>query len=316
MKLSHWLLTATLLAAASLVALAQPPFIPGPRYGGELRYSRGRLSISAGFVGPIGPFGYNPYLYRRSITQVSVYSVITPPPIIVIQRPIILEGPPPEAMPPEEGPPEVPAVPPAPEIPPMVDKPPPLPPQEEMVLPPPPPKPKPPKKGEGKLPPQPEPFDDPVLEYRRQIDLGRNDFVAGEYGRAAQRFRRANALQPREGLPLVLVAQAMLASGKFHEAAEAVRDAVRLWPKFPTTAFRAIDIYGPDVAAYTEHLKLLEKTRELHPNDPVLMFLSGYQAWVDGRRDEAAGFFRGLAGKFDAETLEAFLRALPGDDVV
>jgi hypothetical protein len=235
----------------------------------------------------------------------------------VVQRPIILEGPPPAEMPPEEGPPEVPAVPPAPEIPPMVgEKPPPLPPQEEKVLPPPPPKPRPPKMGEGKLPQQPEPFDDPELEYRRQIDLGRKDFVAGEYGRAAQRFRRASTLQPREGLPFVLLAQAMLASGKFHAAADAVRDAVRLWPKFPASAFRAIDIYGPDVAAYTEHLQLLEKTRELHPDDAVLKFLAGYQAWVDGRRDEAAAFFRGLAGRFDAATLEAFLRALPGDDVV
>lgn len=319
MKLSRWLLTAVALAAVSLAALAQPPIVPGPYAGAEFRYRKGKLSVSGVFVapvGPIGPLGLNPYFYRRSITQVSVYSLYAPPPILVVERPVIVEVPV-ERQPAEEpgAPPEVPGVPPAPEIPPMVDeKPPPLPPEEKRLVPPPPPKPKP--KKEGRLPAPPDPFDDPVLEYRRQIELGRQDFLAGEYGRAGQRFRRAGKLQPREGLPSVLLAQAMLASGKFHEAADAVRAAVRIWPKFPTTSFRAIDLYGPDVMAYTRHLKLLEQARARHPDDAVLKFLAGYQAWVDGRRDEAVAFFRELAGRFDPEALEAFLRALPGDDVV
>ncbi len=317
MKLSRWLLAAAALLAATLAVSAQVPYFGNP-YGG-FSYSRGRVSVGVGFGGPV--------LVARS----SYYGMFAPPPppVIVIRRTIYIERPPreqddyPPPPPPRrrEGPmdppppeiPPVPDVPPVPDIPPMPGEPPPLPLEEKKLipLPPPRPRPKPPADGEPALPRAPEPFDDPELESRRQMDLGREDFIDRQYGRAAQRFRRAMALRPRDGLPVVLLAQALLASAKYHEASDAIVTAVRLWPELPGAAFRPLDVYGPDVVSYTEHLREVERLRDRHPADAALMFVAGYQAWMDGRRDEAAGLFRGLAGRFDAPTLERFLRALP-----
>jgi thioredoxin-like negative regulator of GroEL len=209
--------------------------------------------------------------------------------------------------------PPVPDVPPVPDIPPLPKDPPPIPPEEkppaEKPLP---PRPKLPAEDDAALPRWPEPFDDPAMEARRLMEAGREDFVARRYGRAAQRFRRAAVLRPREGVPAALLAQALLAAGKYHEASDAIIEAVRLWPGMPSSDFHPLELYGADVVAYSEHLREVARLRGRHPDDAVLRLVAAYQAWFDGRRDEAAALFRGLAGSVDAAVLERFQRALPG----
>jgi hypothetical protein len=281
------------------------PYTPGYRSGGFLGYSRVRphsaLSLSFGFnrgylFGPgYGP--YPPYFYPGlGMSQVSV-TYYTSPTIVVMQPPRLL----PDDLPPDLLPRN--RLRPRPE-----DEP--LPGEEAGVfrpldpgnrdrarrpLPPPPPEP-PPKKEEG----------------MDLIALGRKAFAAQEYGRAAQRFRRAAAAAPREALPHFLLAQALFALGKYGEAVDAVLAGMALQPDWPAARFRPRELYGPHVADYPRHLARLKQTLARHPDDPDLLFLSAYQLWFDGRKEEARRLFeRALPRAADRGAIDRFLRALP-----
>jgi tetratricopeptide (TPR) repeat protein len=147
--------------------------------------------------------------------------------------------------------------------------------------------------------------------------LGRESFAALEYGRAAQRFRQASNLAPRDGLPWFLLAQALLAQGKYHEAQDAILAGLERDPAWPTAQFRPFLLYGPHVAEYPEQLRTLEETRARHPDDPVLLFLSAYQLWFDGRREEARPLFRRARLRSPAPAaIDRFLKALPAEPVI
>jgi hypothetical protein len=313
----RWLLALVALTGLAALAAAQGPFFPNPYYGGGIVYSRGRLSVGFGFRGvPIDPYG-GPYFSRR--TYFSVYAPPPPPPPIIVINPPpeIFEVPslPPRLLPPVETPPApdippVPEVPPVPDVPPMPGEPVPLPPAPK-------PKDRPKKEkpkddGEPRLPGRAVPLDDAVEEAARQVLLGREEFAGGQYGRAAGRFRRAMELKPGDTLTPFLLAQALLAMGKYHEASDVLVPALRAAPDWPRAAFRPLDVYGAAVTEYSDHLRLLDETRARHPEDPVLQFLAGYQLWFDGRRDEAVRLFRLAEPHFaDLDAIERFLRAAP-----
>jgi hypothetical protein len=141
------------------------------------------------------------------------------------------------------------------------------------------------------------------------VDRGRAAFAEGEYGRAADHFRRAAAADPADPLPQFLLVQTLTALGKYTAAAEAARSAVEHFPGWPALTTRPLDLYGAHAADYAEHLKRLEQTRAAHPDDPVLLFLSGHALWFDGRRDDARLLFRRAAPAFPAA--ERFLRPVP-----
>jgi hypothetical protein len=149
----------------------------------------------------------------------------------------------------------------------------------------------------------------PAEESARQIRLGKASFEAEEYGRAAQRFREANRLRPDEPLPYFLLAQSLIALGKYHDALDAILAGMARKPDWPAERFRPIDLYGGNVAEYPEHLLRLDLALTKHPGDPVLSFLNGYQVWFAGRREAAVPLFRQardrLAGKPDAEAFRA-----------
>jgi tetratricopeptide (TPR) repeat protein len=176
------------------------------------------------------------------------------------------------------------------------------------------PKPAPKKEGPEPLPRplRPRVDEGPEAEYDRLLAQGREAFVAFEYGRAAMRFRRAALLRPREALPHFLLAQTLLALGKYHEARDAIHAGLALRPDWPNARFQPLELYGPHVADYPDHLATLEATLLRHPNDPVLLFLYAYQLWFDGRKDEAGPLFRrALPGAADPAVIDRFLRALP-----
>lgn len=308
--------------AAGAAAHGHGPLAP---YGygfarGGISFGRGPARLSIGFgafsagaygLGPIGPPWGPAWGHRRSLTIIELLPPPPPPrPIIVVQPPppppVVVETPPPD-------PGEPPPVPPMADdrrVPPVMPEPPPRPPEKE-------PKkeaPRAPKRAEDDLdlPRPPAPADDPLDESGRQLALGREAFRAGEYGRAAQRFRQAARLAPDEARPNFLLAQALLAQGKYHEARDAVLAGLRRDPAWPKGRFRPLDLYGDNVADYAEHLRTLERVLTRHPGDPVLLFLSGYQLWFDGRRDEAATRFRrALPRSADRDAIDRFLRALP-----
>ena len=156
----------------------------------------------------------------------------------------------------------------------------------------------------------------PVDEHERQVRLGKEAFEAEEYGRAVLRFREANRLRPEAAMPYFLLAQSLIATGKYHEALDAILAGMVRNPDWPAVAFSPIDLYGGAFAEYPEHLLRLDEAMKKHPGDAVLLFLNGYQVWFAGRRDAARPLFREardrLAGKPGVEAhraaCERFLR--------
>jgi hypothetical protein len=293
---------------------------------------------------PCGPgyFGYPAFApFPASTTFVQVYSppVYSPPPIIVApngfrrgdDEPAPRREPPrqriddidPRDFPPGEPAggfrpirPEErariqqgqPAEPPAPPMPPAV------PPAPKVPAAPPVPMEKPKAARAPELPRPAQPETDPQAESARLAALGREAFAAGEYGRAAERFRQASAAAPRDPEAQFLLAQTQVALGKYDEAVAAIHVGLRLRPDWPTTAFRPVELYGDSVADLPRHLEWLEEALRQHPNDPVLLFLYAYQLWFDGRRDEARLLFqRALPLTPDPSDCERFLLARPGE---
>jgi len=178
--------------------------------------------------------------------------------------------------------------------------------------------PKPPRKrsSEPVLPRPPAPPDDPREAHAQLVERGQEAFAELEYGRAAQRFRQAIRLAPDEPLPRFLLAQALLAQRKYHEAHDAILAGLRLRPDWPTAKFRPLELYGAAVGEYPEHLSALQETLRKHPDDPVLLFLLAYQLWFDGRKEEAAPLFcRALPRSADRDAIDRFLRELPAVDL-
>jgi Flp pilus assembly protein TadD len=144
--------------------------------------------------------------------------------------------------------------------------------------------------------------------------MGRDAFLVEEYGRAAQRFRQAMRLVPDNAEAYFLLAQAMLAQGKFHDAYDAIRDGLRRRPDWPTARFRPLELYGPRVTEYASLLRGTERALARHPDDPELLFVRGYVLWFDGRKEEARPYFRkARASLTEGELAEHFLRALPDE---
>lgn len=338
MSCLRWSLPLFLLGLGTAEVRAQIGFNRGFGYGygfGALGYRHvGHHSALALSIGGIRSYGYGygygfypgfaPFGYS-SVVNIVNYS--PPPPMLFPAPNMLLQGvpldilarnnpllnPPPldeDVLPPPLGPAARPA-PPAPAPAKQPEKV--LPPKAPPEAPPEKPKPKPPakpKEPQLKLPPGPK--EDPLEENARLIELGKQAFAALEPGRAAHRFRQAVRVAPNQPFAHFLLAQTLLALGKYPEALDALHAGLALNPAWPRTPFRPLDLYGRNVAEYPQHLQQFEGTLNRHPNDPTLLFLYAYELWLDGRRNEAAVYFqRALAHGADQADVQLFLRALP-----
>jgi hypothetical protein len=320
MKWTRWLwagLGLLLCVPAAAGQFLGPPVVVR-EFGGGFTYHRRNFSLSVNFgryyVSP--PLVTAPYFYVPSplvygyppagFTQVTIYN---PPPIVVVPYPVLPlydrgrlwddEGPP---LPQGE---RLPPVPPHRRIP-LPNERPAQPPQQAQKPPPPPP---PPIKPPPRLGPDP----NPAREVQRQLDLGRQAFASQDYGRAAERFRQATLVAPREAEGYFLLGQAHFALGNYRRAFEAIQKGLDLRKDWPTSGFRPIELHGEHVADLEEQLALLEQTWTANPHDPVLTFLLAYQLWFDGRREEARHLLEEVERSLpDRSVVEAFLQALPG----
>jgi hypothetical protein len=158
-------------------------------------------------------------------------------------------------------------------------------------------------------PPRAEPPKDPLAETARNLALGKEAFGAGEYGRAAFRFRKAAETAPDQALPQFLLAQALLALGKYRDAATAIHAGLALDPTWPALGPRLRALYGPNEDEFAAHVQQLAAARTQHPDDPVLLFLHAYVLWFDGRQDDARPLFEKAAPLVpDRRDIDRFLR--------
>jgi hypothetical protein len=161
--------------------------------------------------------------------------------------------------------------------------------------------------------PRPTPPDaDPKVEGDQQMKRGREAHAAKEYGRAIERFRDAAKRAPGDAMPLFLLAQSLFAAGRYDEAVDAVQAGVRLRPDWPTVRFPPRELYGPNAADFADHLRRLRDALDVLPDDPVLLFLYGYELWLDGRHEEARPLFRkARPGAADPTVIDRFLVVRP-----
>jgi hypothetical protein len=334
------LASVALLLGGSLAHGQLPLWPPAPPPGGLVlggihlsrHKHRPHLYLSGGYGGGYyDPFLPNPYYRSTSITIITVAP--PPPPLVILTPPPFPDFgdlPPPRAevrgrVAPEAPPPDNPA----PAVPnpfrqPMPPDQPRNPPPDRPRAPAPqlaaPPAPKPeapkPERRPAELPPPPQPEPNPRAEHDKQIALGKAAFANGEYGRAAHRFRLAIAAVPDEPMGQLLLAQALVALAKYQEAFDAIGVGVRQQPNWPTSRFRPLELYGDNVADYSDHLARLEQVLQQQPDDPVLLFLYAYQLWFDGRQDEAIPLFQRAAPMLaDKNAVERFLQAGPKGQV-
>jgi hypothetical protein len=157
--------------------------------------------------------------------------------------------------------------------------------------------------------PRPPAEEAPADETARHVAQGKEAFAAGQYGLAARRFRQATASGPKDPLGHFLLAQARFALGKYAEAVASIQAGMRINPEWPAADFRPADLYGRRAADFTQQLQLLRDTLDQAPQDPVLLFLLGYELWFDDRRGDAVPLFqRAAATAPDKTFINAFLR--------
>jgi hypothetical protein len=159
------------------------------------------------------------------------------------------------------------------------------------------------------MPPPELPAPATVAEGASLVERARAAFAAGEFGRAADCFRRAAEADPADPMPPFLLVQTLIALGKYTAAADVARAAVERFPGWPALPYRSADLYGASAADLAADLLRLDETRGAHPDDPVLLFLAGYVRWYADRKDEARALFRRAAPAFPAA--ERFLRVPP-----
>jgi tetratricopeptide (TPR) repeat protein len=117
---------------------------------------------------------------------------------------------------------------------------------------------------------------------------GEAAFRAGDYAKARYEWRHAAVDDPQNPRLLLLLSQALFASGHFDEAAGAAQAGMRQLPKeaWGGVIVRYGDLYGrPE--DYTAQLRALEKAIQEKPKDPALRFLAGYHYAYLGFRKEA-----------------------------
>jgi hypothetical protein len=318
-----------LLLVCGPLALAQFLPVPAPVVAVGVSRHGHHTHFSAYYAGGAGYYsGYYGYpYYPVGVSRVTVVQLVTPPPVVVAPPAVAVADRiparpgPEEVVPPDEKPmpgdggfrpvrpPMPPPVPPPPKVP---EVPPAKPPAKEKPNQPPPPE-KPKEPAPVPEPPRPpRPAADPKVESARQRQLGLDAFAAAEYGRAAQRFRQAAHVNPNDATAYFLLAQAEVALGKYDAAVEAIQAGMRLDPDWPSAPFRPVTLFGDNVTDLPEHLFALQDALARHPDDPALLFLTAYQLWFDGRRDEARPLFeRAAAVAPDRSFSERFLLTRP-----
>lgn len=108
-------------------------------------------------------------------------------------------------------------------------------------------------------------------------EKGESDFKAGNYKGAVYAWRHATVDDPQNGVLLMMLGQALFATGQFDEAAGATQAAMQLLPedKWNVVVKNFRELYGKP-ADYTTQLRALEKEVKTKTDNPATRFLLGF----------------------------------------
>ncbi|HTU25226.1 MAG TPA: tetratricopeptide repeat protein [Pirellulales bacterium] len=107
--------------------------------------------------------------------------------------------------------------------------------------------------------------------------LGEIDFRGGKYAQAVQDWRHALVEDPQNGAIVLLLSQALFATGQPVEAAGALQAALEMLPedKWGAVVTHYNELY-PNIQAYTDQIRAVENLRDASPEQPALHLLLGY----------------------------------------
>jgi hypothetical protein len=148
------------------------------------------------------------------------------------------------------------------------------------------------------------------------LEQGAREFQAGDFGLAAQRFRKALDLGPKQARVYFLLAQAEFATGNYRDAVATIQAGMAIDKQWPRMAIKpSLDLYQGRQADYDNHLQRLTESAAGQPNHPALLFLLAHQLWFEGRRADALALFqRARPLTANAAFIDIFLAAGgPGD---
>jgi len=142
------------------------------------------------------------------------------------------------------------------------------------------------------------------------IGYGDAQFEEQKYVQANARYRKAARAAPRLGDSYFRQGFALLATGRYDLAADAMKRGLKLDPAWPGSDFTLEELYGPNALAKSGQLDALAKASEEEPNNADLLFLVGVFLHFDGQPGRARPFFQRaaqLAGGNDGH-IRAFLQ--------
>lgn len=132
--------------------------------------------------------------------------------------------------------------------------------------------------------PSPEALED-GLNFASQ---GEQAFRDGQYEAAARDWQHAIVDDPMNGAYVLMLGQALFATGKYDQAAGAVQHATRILPEdqWGVIGSNYRELYT-HIGDYTKQLRALEKARDDNPDKPALRFLLGWHYGYLGYPKEA-----------------------------
>lgn len=141
------------------------------------------------------------------------------------------------------------------------------------------------------------------------VDLGDAHFAHKKYSEALQRYREAVRLDAQLPEAHLHMGFALVALGKYAEAAQAWKRGLQLHPNWPASGFRLRVLYGPQEAERVTHRKALAAAVAANPHDADLLFLLGVLFYFDQMPEQARRAFLEAArwAGPNASHIDAFL---------
>ena len=138
------------------------------------------------------------------------------------------------------------------------------------------------------------------------IGFGDAHFHAQRYGDAYQRYRAAVEIAPGQAEAYFHQAFALVALGRYDQAAKMLKRGLALDPAWPKSGFKVADLYGRNALAKNAHVDAMAQAANLDPSNADLLFLLGVWLHFDGQQERAAPFFKRAAQLADGPHIEAF----------
>lgn len=140
------------------------------------------------------------------------------------------------------------------------------------------------------------------------VGYGDVHFRAQKYRDAYSRYRKAIAAAPQLADGHFRYAFALVALGRYEDAAEELKRGLALDPNWPQSGFRLGDLYGDNQVAKNAHLESIAQAAEADRQNGDLLLLVGAYLFFDGHRDRAAPILQHAAelAPGDAEHLRGF----------